>query len=237
MVLVEMDELPTAVINIAKGAEGQVAAQALLQTLRRLRLGTKRIRWIICGSIGVHHALRIAGATVGVVNDLANIPFGPLVGEEARTLATKLLIGINALYDSETVDELVVQTDGIPFFMHKIMSQLELDRLNKVVTVADVRETTERFINDRDEGQAATHLLSRINDYYGELGPAAHKVLDETSLSPAGAVIDKSVAGDRTNELIDLLVDDHYLIDGVGTAMCWRYPLLRRIWVSRRRLK
>ena len=35
--------------------------------------------------------------------------------------------------------------------------------------------------------------------------------------------------------MLDDLVDDHYLIERKG-AMSWRYDVLRRIWVHRRRL-
>ena len=41
---------------------------------------------------------------------------------------------------------------------------------------------------------------------------------------------------DADDRLIDLLIDDHYLIEREG-FLSWRYDVLRRIWVHRRRLR
>ena len=77
LLVIAMDEVPIAIGNIA-GKEGPEAANQLRQTLRGLRRRGSRLRWIVCGSIGFHHILRKCDATEGLVNDLINLPLGPM---------------------------------------------------------------------------------------------------------------------------------------------------------------
>jgi len=88
-----MDEVPVAIGNIARN-EGANEANLLLQTLRALRRRGSRLRWIVCGSVGFHHVLRHCGATQGVLNDLVNLPLGPLEPRDATELAQRLFLGI-----------------------------------------------------------------------------------------------------------------------------------------------
>jgi hypothetical protein len=233
-----LDEVPLAIENIARNKtdskEGPLSADTLLQTLRRLRQRTKRIRWIITGSVGFHHVLRLAGSTEGAINDLSNIACGPLDLLWARELATMLLRGIGADFDEQTVTELVEISDGIPFFLHNLV--LLLRDSYGPCTAASVQTAWASFLADRDQSRAATHLLTRLLDYYGESTAAAEKILDIVAMAaepmPAATLIE-TVGGGL--QLLDGLVDDHYLIDtprGVG----WRYQSLRQIWITRRRL-
>lgn len=103
--VVALDEVPLAIENIAR-SENPLSADTLLQSLRRLRQNTKRIRWIVTGSVGFHHVLRMAGTTEGAINDLVNVPCGPLDQLCARELATMLFRGIEADFNDATVTAL-----------------------------------------------------------------------------------------------------------------------------------
>lgn len=228
-----LDEIPLAIENIA-GNEGPLSADTLLQTLRRLRQRTKHIRWIVTGSVGFHHVLRVAGTTEGAINDLVNVACGPLDVLWARELARMLLRGIEADFDEATVIALVETSGGIPIFLHHLANLLR--GVHGCCTPQSVQVAWETFVNDRDQSRAATHLLTRLDTYYGEGANPAKRVLDMVAKSaepiPAETILD-SIAS--VPEVIDNLVDDHYLID-TPQGLEWRYPVLRRIWVVRRRL-
>lgn len=240
-VVLAMDELPTAIIDIC-GGQGQVEARLLLETLRKLRSETGRIRWILCGSVGMHHALRQAGATTGVINDLATVPFGPLCVEDARELAYCLFDGIDVSPTEVAVASLVAETDGIPFFMHAVAGILEQrasqNGASRAVDSADVSDAAARYLQDRELSHAATHLLARIDQYYGELAPRAYELLDRVASAATPVRVDDVREGGASRRLLDLLVDDHYLIEQLGQEqrLRWRYPVLERIWKVRRRL-
>jgi hypothetical protein len=228
-----LDEVPLAIENIAKN-EKPLIADALLQTLRRLRQSTNGIRWIVTGSVGFHHVLRLAGSTEGAINDLVNVSCGPLDQLWAQELASMLLRGIEADFDEQTVMALVELSGGIPFLLHHLANVLR--GLAGPCTAVSVTEAWDTFVNDRDLSKAATHLLTRIGDYYGEHGPVAFEILDAVAMAPTPISASSiSARFESGGQILDYLVDDHYLTD-TPLGLAWRYPVLRRIWVTRRRL-
>lgn len=229
LLVIAMDEVPLAIGNIARN-EGPEAASQLLQTLRGLRRRGSRLRWIVCGSVGFHHILRSCETTEGVLNDLINLPLGPLQAAEGRELSQRLFLGIDRAGDEEAVDALVEHSGGIPFLIHALAHGL-YEAGTGPVAARDVADAFVAFMDSRDESRAVTHLVTRLDPLYGDRARVAEEVLDrvaiEHSLDTAGLQADGSI--------IDDLIDDHYLIEHDRTV-CWRYDVLRRIWVHRRRL-
>lgn len=237
-VLVCMDEVPAAIRDISDN-ESPAAAREVLQTLRNLRREARRIRWIVSGSIGFHHVLRQCGATEGDINDLDNLPLGPLVDDEARELVQRLVLGIRKSASAGAITEWVRCTGGIPFLIHHVANRL--DSLGDVdIEVEHVETAFTDFINDRDDSRAATHLLTRLERYYDSCLDAAHRLLDECATSPHHPRFGELAAittlpRDQLLDLVNMLIDDHYLSEADG-GYAWRYDVLRVVWVHRRRL-
>ncbi len=227
--VIAMDEVPIALANVASN-EGPAAANQLLQTLRELRRGESKLRWIVCGSIGFHHILRRCDATEGAVNDLVNLPLGPLEASEARELAERLLLGIQRDAEEDAVAALVEHSGCIPFLIHALAHRLYDAGTGPVSAGAVVNAFTE-FMDDRDDSRAVTHLVTRLDPLYGERASAAEAILDWVAIEMSVDVADLHAdAG-----LLDDLIDDHYLIQQHRTLR-WRHDVLRRMWVHRRRL-
>lgn len=240
-ILVCMDEVPGALLNITKnGSNGPLAARAVLQTLRDLRLEAPRLRWIVSGSVGFHHVLRHCQATEGDINDLETLPLGPLPDDEADELIRRLLAGIGRTADEAAIAEIIRTTGGIPFLIQHLANQLD-NHSPEVIRPQVVLSVFEKFIRNRDESRAATHLVSRVDLYYGTFKEAAFSILDKTAMSRKGMPLSdlEAVAGLARTDLltvIDWLVDDHYL-DETSHGFLWRYDVLREIWTYRRRLR
>ncbi len=235
LLVVAMDEVPIAIDNITVN-EGAAAANQLLQSLRELRRRDSRLRWIVCGSIGFHHVLRKCGATEGATNDLVNLPLGPLAEDDARELTTRLLLGIGRPAADGAVDDLLRETECIPFLIHALALRLH-DSGGGPVTPADVAQAFEGFVDDRDDSKAVTHLVTRLDPLYGDNTRAAEAILDRVAIE--GSVPIDALRAEHPvaplNEVLDDLLDDHYLSERHKT-MTWRYDVLRRIWARRRRL-
>ena len=230
LLVLAMDEVPIAIANIAR-TEGPAAAHQLLQTLRGLRRTGSRLRWIVCGSVGFHHVLRQCNATEGVINDLVNLPLGPLEHDEARELAQRLLLGIGRDGDDDAVAALVEHGGSIPFLLHALAQRLG-ETGSGPVSAGDVATAFGQFMDDRDGSRAVTHLLSRVDLLYGDDAAAAEALLDRVALEGSTSAIDLGA----DNRLLDALVDDHYLLEHDGTV-AWRYDVLCRIWIHRQRLR
>ena len=228
--VVLMDEVPIAIKNIA-AKEGPDVAHTLLQALRELRTReASRLRWIVCGSIGFHHVLRSCGATEGAVNDLMNLPLGPLEKEEARELADRLLRGIerdgHALGSSALVD----RAGAIPFLIHALAQRLR-DTAQGPAGPDQIKDAFLDFVEDRDSSRAVTHLLTRLEPHYSERTPVAEAILDRLALEGPVSALE---FGDQI-ALVNDLVDDHYLREH-RQQLAWRYDVLRDIWMQRRKL-
>lgn len=230
LLVIAMDEVPIAIGNIAEN-EGPERANQLLQTLRALRRRGSRLRWIVCGSVGFHHILRRCKATEGVVNDLVNLPLGPLDADDAEELARRLFLGIERAADGNAVAALVERSGRIPYLIHALARRLDEAGAGPVSAGA-VADAFTDFMDDRDESRAVTHLVTRLSPFYGDRVNAAEKVLDRVAIDVSVDRADLRADGD----VLDDLIDDHYLVEH-GRAVCWRHDVLRAIWVRRRRLE
>lgn len=231
--VIAMDEVPIAIKNVAHN-EGPAPASHLLQTLRGLRRGGSGLRWIVSGSVGFHHVLRLCDATEGAVNDLVNLPLGPLEVDDASELAERLLLGINRAPGEGAVEALVESSGGIPFLIHALAHRLD-DGGTGPVFAKEVADSFVDFVADRDESRAVTHLLTRLDLLYGDQTDAAEAILDRVALEGPSVASDL----DAERRLLDSLIDDHYLVErhhAEGPTVSWRYDVLRRIWIQRRRL-
>ena len=184
----------------------------------------------MCGSVGFHHVLRQCGATEGVINDLVNLPLGPLEPADASELAQRLLLGIERGSDEQAVAALVEHSGAIPYLVHALAHRLH-DTGRGSVSVDDVAAAFGDFMDDRDDSRAVTHLLTRLAPFYGDRVMAAEEILDRVAV--AGSATTTEIGAD--GRLLDDLVDDHYLIER-GGVLSWRYDVLRRIWMHRQRL-
>ena len=230
--LVMMDEVPMAIDNIAQ-REGAEEASELLQTLRALRQGTVNVRWIVSGSVGFHHVLRSAHTTSGGLNDLEPLPLGPLPDDEARELASRLLLGIRQMPTENVVSALVEVSGGVPFILHKVASTLE-QRQHRVTTSEDVHDCFENFIDDPDEFGWFEHFLTRMEPYYGKRSRLANDVLD-AAVSTARNWVPMNDLPQKpgADKVVEYLIKDHYL-ERRGRTVRWRYPALQYIWARRR---
>lgn len=231
------DEFPDAVVSII-GSEGPGAAAALLGTLRRFRDDyPERLRWLLTGSVGLHHALRqLSSSGEQFVTDLQNLPLGPLDEESARWLAECLLIGAGCMFDEETMAAMVGETAGIAYLLHLLAARAR-DYGPRHVRAADVPELFAKAVGDLDASHQSTHLLSRLGDYYGDDTQTAEKLLDAIAASPAARAdlaADVGLDDKTARELLALLTRDHYIEADDAGRYAWRYEPLRRIWVQRR---
>lgn len=240
-ILICMDEVPLAILNIA-AAEGSGCAREMLQALRELRQAESRIRWIMSGSVGFHHVLAKCGTTAGDINDLDNLLIGPLSDTEAEELAKRLLAGIGRPPSEGAVQRLVERSGSIPFLLHKIAALLQ-NRDTGTVTVAEIDEVFEDLIDDPDEFRQFGHLLDRVEVNYGDKSATARSILNLTATARENDWVDSTDIKSAFNKrlrpdfdaVLDDLISDHYLQQR-GRRIRWRYPVFQYIWARRARL-
>jgi len=250
--VIEMDEVPDAVLEIAKRSKDE--AGNLLRRLQHLRKTAKHIQWIMAGSIGFHHVLAKTGATTSVVSDLEDLPFGPLSPDDARELATRLALGIKRpAITPEALAAVVEQTSAFPSLIQKLFAMMQYDShgtstAKLPIEAEEVAQRLEDFIEDRDQSRDVTHYLTRIPTYYGKDTALAFRILDfmgrqvdPVSFTDLEAAMAAKRGFDRGRFVAtyDNLRDDHYLIEhhtSAGPEVDWRYQVIKVIYTRRQKL-
>jgi len=135
--------------------------------------------------------------------------------------------------DEEVVQRAVERSDRLPFFLHLIFKYLPVDG----VAPEAVDAALDDAFADLDRTKNLTHLLSRIDIYYGDDAERAEAILDRVSSGPTSLTDLGEIAPaiDRPRAIVDLLCSDHYLVVE-GSNLRWRYDSLRRLWRRRRHL-
>lgn len=238
------DEVPDMVLAVTR-SEGAERASKLLAVLRRYRdePATSSIRWLMTGSVGFHHALRTFSNGDALVNDLVNLPLGPLDEQWARWLCGCLLLGIGVDPDVAAVEMLTDVSGGIPYVAHLVAKQAR-DRGMASVNAGEIPGLFDEAVADLDQSQAATHFLSRLDTYYGDHTVDAEWILDQVAAEPrtraelqaAASQTGQQLPSERiVRQVLDWLCQDHYLEhDRHSGRYEWRYPPLARVWTIRR---
>ena len=254
------DEIPYMLQKIyieekKSGVSDNSALAILDNTLRALRTEYKNLRMIFTGSVGLHHVLTILREgkyASQPFNDMVHVGLGPLLDAQAMELAQILIHGEDILCDDEkaVISSVIKHTDAVPFYMHRIVSELAL--LEKEVGVNDVEEKIrEHLVADNDPWEME-HFRTRLNIYYkGEVKDADDKpvrkdylaklLLNHLAQSESPQTINECFAAikaeiriqqrDIVIELLKLLANDHYLDRDNDGGYRFRFPLVKRWWV------
>lgn len=238
LLIIAMDEVPLAISNVTNGANGAAEAAALLQALRRVRKVERSIRWIVTGSIGFHHTIdQVEDGTVALINDLLPVTVGSLDQTAGIRLVQRLAKGVGVELVEDAAGTLVDQCNGFPYIIQAVMAMLDDEGGTESLDDVGAIDAVRRYLDDRDRSRVNDHVINRIDQYYGESSTSAAHVLDLLVAGPTDPTtieIDQVEAAD-VGSLVDLLIDDHYLVRSDGTVR-WRYHLVARLWATRRNL-
>lgn len=239
--LLIIDELPLFVRELDRRRPGDGAAA--LHLLRRLRQEhSERLRMLCLGSVGFHH---VARGALGALNDLDRHRLGPLELHDAAYLARCIFDwgGVPAARDDIKLAQTIADTvEGVPFYVHRLVGQI-LRGTPEACTVATVRDIVSEALRPPDDPWELRHYRDRVRPYYGDDAPVAGAVLNALAPNPAALLprdIEKRVATatvapvehDLLFDVIERLVDDHYLIYE-GEALRFAFDLVRRAWLAR----
>jgi hypothetical protein len=245
LVIIVLDEFPYMLDNVRR-AGGPDVARHILDSLRELRQEVPRLRFLMCGSIGLHHVLReLRDGSWAPINDLAVCSVGPLSDEDAVYLATALLRneGIDCQGKEDDVgQEIARATENVPYYIHGVAAALKRI-VGRIVVPADAHIVVSATIEDPDDPWGLRHLEERVHDYYGDRCQAALQILDHIAMSERAplselrSLTDVTPIGDRhLRALMDDMQRDHYLVQTRG-VFAFRLGILRIAWISIRYLE
>ena len=240
-----IDELPVFITNLLgpdPNSEQAARMRQFLYWLRRLRLAYPKLRWLLSGSIGLDTVTARLNASDSI-NDLRIVS----VGAFSEPVAHDFLNALANAYDkplSEPVRQRILERVGwlAPFYLQLAFKQLREHPGPLTPEAADLA------IDSLLEPQNKTlfdYWRQRLFDELGR-GDASHarELLTAAARDPLGAtlstlsqvlasfVADARVRQDRLRYLLDVLVNDGYLVEHERRYR-FRFPLLREYWLRR----
>jgi hypothetical protein len=235
------DEVPFLIDNIGR-REGATVAMEVLDLLRAQSQEHSRIRFVLTGSVGLHHVLaglRVDGYVGSPLNHLERIAPGPLAQADARQLAGDLLNGAAAsCVEIGSCAAAVADAAGnVPFYIHKLVARLPK---GGTVDTATIEKTVRDEIAHPDNDWDFAHYRSRVPHYYGGDENIVLAILDtiaaaEAPLSPEEIRrgVSASLRFDDREKLLGLLkllAQDHYLTRDDRGRYAFRLALICRWW-------
>jgi hypothetical protein len=243
------DEMPWMLQAIANTQSDSTATQILdvLRTLRQTNATSQGFRMVICGSIGLHHVLKLfrkSGYNNQPVNDMTAIEVPPLDPTDAATLAGRLLASGKVACNDQTVPTLISdQTGHFPYYIQVVVNELVISA--RPASPDNIHQIIGELLTRAQDPCNFRHFIDRLEGYYpGQKNHALH-ILDHAAVTSdpieknallniarhAGADDDEPI---RT--LLTLLESDHYLARDTSGRYFFRHTLLRRWWIIERGL-
>lgn len=167
------DEFPVMLWNWLENNKAQDAIE-LLDLFRKLRINQKeqgRIRFVICGSVGIQvvlNRLRQKHHYTGEpFNDTAQFRLESMSDADALFLCQCLyLAGFTHVGDIQTLHKQICQfTERLPFYINKVFQVIQIQH-DAVISDETIHLASECLMNDPDQASTFDQLYQRIKIYY-----------------------------------------------------------------------
>lgn len=241
--LIVIDEFPLFLNIIDKEDPSHKNTGFLLNWFRSLRqISGTRIRWIFCGSVGLHNFTSMRNLSM-TINDMVSFDFDALSQEEAEGLILALSDSLDIPISGNTVQYILDKIEWhIPYFIQLLFTTIK--------NYSDVKKgITEQMIDSAFDYLAHTDDLSswyeRLAEYNG-FKDGAELLLNALSMADNGLSrgelldmfaqsINESVAQANTkfSLILNMIEHDGYIMRVNGGIRRFHSPLLKKWWFSK----
>lgn len=254
-ILLMFDELPLMIFHFIQSKEcGPEVGKEFLNTLREIRNkyeSSNKIRFIFCGSIGIHLVIkdlkRNHGYNSDPINNMKIIPLSSMDKDGALSLCENLANGEGYKFsDKDKIfDEICHKTDRLPFYIQHVFDYM-YERREQETTQETINEAIDRLLNDPKDQGFFRQYVDRIKTYYDkDIQELALLILNTASkeedffsesdiLSSVKKHKDhKNVNDEKVKETLELIWTDHYLVRRVKDNKRYfkfKYSILQNWW-------
>lgn len=255
------DEVPYMLQKIENSGDGQSHFSSLevLDVLRALRMEQANLRMVFTGSIGLHHvvkALKKETLPTQPINDMDKVNLPKLTLADANEMANYRIVKkekLQAEPDEVLLTGISEACDCIPFYIEKLIKHFA--SYDIPLTVENIDTTIEEILVSGDDNWELAHFRSRLKEYYqGEVFDEQNNTIADHQL--AKALLDHIVVSDEPqslnacfaalktqfalteshrqhiNELLTLLVKDHYLTKKPRQGYQFTFTIVQRWWIE-----
>ncbi|MDE6792285.1 MAG: hypothetical protein K2J48_04300 [Muribaculaceae bacterium] len=238
--LIVIDELTLFLGVLDKNDPTHEEVAFFLNWFRSLRqVLDSKIRWIFCGSVGLHNFTRSRNLSL-TINDLLSFDFDALSYEEAFGLVKALAASENIPITDEIVEYLLKQLEWyIPYFIQLLFTNLKsYASKENGVTEALIDSVMDSLVRIKD----FSSWSERLSEYNGqEIG--ARLLLKELCKAENGFSREQLLtvytyylphspleAENELSLILSMMEHDGYIMRTEGGKRRFRSPLLRKWW-------
>lgn len=238
--LVVIDELTLFLGVIDRGDETHRDVEFFLNWFRSLRqvIGSK-IRWVFCGSVGLHNFTRIRNLSM-TINDLVAFDFDVLSHDEAYGLIKALSESEDIPFNEKMIFYLLEKINWhIPYFIQLLFTHVKnYPEVRNGVTKEMIDSAFDRLVHSEE----FSTWSERLSEYNGQEG-GARLLLKELCKSDEGLSREQllSIYIQYTGEpvmkadhelslILNMIEHDGYIMRTDGGIRIFRSPLLQRWW-------
>lgn len=170
-----LDELPIMIWDWIQNGKAEQAKE-FLDVLRRNREvleDTGKVRFVICGSIGMQVVLKRLkeeySYTGEAFNDMASFSIGAMKPEEATFLSNCLFLDEFKIEENEFIDDLLEQintsAERLPFYIN-ILFTIIRNEFEDILSSKNIDESYNMLLNTPKYSKVLKQLEERITIYY-----------------------------------------------------------------------
>ncbi|MCH5347038.1 MAG: ATP-binding protein [Muribaculaceae bacterium] len=239
--LIVIDELTLFLSILDRNPQNHNEAEFFLNWFRSLRqVSNSKIRWIFCGSVGLHNFTQMRNLSM-TINDLLSFDFDALSDEEAQGLVKALAESENIAISQELVDYLLDRIEWpIPYFIQLLFTNIKNhpgsrsginhqiidDAITKLSQGDDLRTWSERLAEYNGYEKGARLILRRLSE--PEDGLSREQLFAIYSASTNNPDPDENE--EAFSQILNMIEHDGYIMRTSNGKRRFRSPLLRIWW-------
>jgi hypothetical protein len=240
-----LDEMPYMLWQWILNGKAQDAIE-LLSLLRSIRQELKdrgRIRFVICGSVGLevvlNHLRTEFKYTAEPFNDAAKYSLEAMNNADAMFLCECLALSGFVFVENkeESISKICQLTENLPFYINKFFAILQ-NSFDSIITESTINQSFNELLTNIDQDSTFEQLDSRLTTYYPKEADVMFAVLNYMSkqtMAKTEEEIQQSIEADdrAVQHVLRLLTKDTYLrrniAEGVRSYQ-FKYKIIQQWW-------
>ena len=235
-----IDELPEVLYKLFKAGKNE-AASAILKNLRHWRQDEsfKKLKFIIAGSIGIHHIVNLIEGRTSDINDIKNIhcPALDTNSNEFENYIEWTMENVSFSFQEGVISYLKNRIKYlVPYFINLMLDEIDKAAMKKRQTIITTKEVDEAFDIIVKNNAYFIDWKQRLKDY---LKPNHFKFVNTIliHISHKDSIIiqqiyDYAVKYEEVDDYMDLINDlkqDGYIMEE-GNKYVFISPFLKAFW-------
>lgn len=243
-----LDELPIMIWDWIQNGKAEQAKEFLdvLRRNRQLLEESGKVRFVICGSVGMQVVLKKLkedySYTGEAFNDMASFSIGAMKPEEASFLSNCLFLDDFEKEENENIEDLIAQinnlSERLPFYIN-ILFTIIRNEFDDVLSKKNINEAYDTLLNVPQYNKVLKQLEERITIYYSkEEANTMKSILDYISkedgfIKEEDILKELKIEKEDFKQSIYVLQLENYLTKKIkeeSSYFSFKYKLVKKWW-------